>query len=163
MNITEREQFKVGKLAEYQFAVSLCEALSYDITDVVFATPEQDMREHWDLMVGKEKIDVKALRKLNRSDKHTNEDFHWVEIKNVNGDFGWLYGEADIFAFELNRCYVLVKREALQEFIKIACKDKKPMTNRELYHIFRRENRKDVMTLVKSLDLVAISEYIIKK
>jgi len=163
MKITETEQFKVGKLVEYQFAVSLCEAAGSDIMDVVFATPEQDMREHWDLMVGKEKIDVKALRKLNRSDEQTNEDFHWVEIKNVNGDFGWLYGEADIFAFELNRCYVLVKREALQEFIKVVCKDKKPMTDRELYHIYRRENRKDVMTLVKSLDLVAISEYIIKK
>ena len=67
MNITETEQFKVGKLVEYQFAVCLCEKIDFDITDVVFATPEQDMREHWDIMVNNSKIDVKGLRKLNRN------------------------------------------------------------------------------------------------
>jgi hypothetical protein len=64
------------------------------------------------------KYDVKGLKKIKRYDKTTNESIHWVEIMNVRGNLGWLYGKADRFAFELNDYYMIIDKEKLQELIK---------------------------------------------
>ena len=100
----------------------------------------QDINEHWDLMINY-KIDVKGLRKIKRSDTEVNENIHWVEIKNVNGKLGWLYGEADYFAFETIDYWIIIDKFKLQKLIT----DK---TNKiyhktpTLYSLYRRDGRK---------------------
>jgi len=64
-----------------------------------FSTKEQDIHEHWDVSITMQ-IDVKAMKKKHRSEDKTNENIHYVELKNVLGNPGWLYGEAHYFAFE---------------------------------------------------------------
>lgn len=158
------KEFNLGKLVELNFVETICNILEISEDKVLFATKEQDINEHWDVSIIGNKIDVKGLKKINRSDPEPNEEYHWVELVNVKGDKGWLYGDADYFAFELTRCYIIVTKNDLQDFIKYKCKDKKLMTDKkELYHLYRREGRKDIMTLVKSIDLVNISGDIIKK
>ena len=90
---------------------------------VSFSTRDQDVYEHWDVKIDI-KIDVKAMRKINRDDQTPNENFHYVEIKNVNGDKGWLYGDADYFAFEMKDYYVMVSKVKLQAMIADKCKEK---------------------------------------
>jgi hypothetical protein len=127
------------------------------------ASFDNNVFAHWDLKLFNEKIDVKGLRKPCRSENLPDENFHYVELKNVQGNLGWLYGEADVFAFELQHSWVIVQKDLLQEFIKEKCSHKTKVDSPELYKLYTRHERKDVITLVKSLDLCQISREIVKK
>lgn len=128
---------------------------------VTFSTPKEDMNAHWDLEI-KFKVDVKGLKKRLRSDDAPDETIHWVELTNVNGDMGWLYGEADYFAFELEDYWVIVERLKLINLI-----NEKLSNNISIipipYQKYSRKGRRDVLTLVKTTDLMYIAETITKK
>jgi hypothetical protein len=144
-----------GKIKENAFA-SL-------FNSVVNSNKEQDINEHWDVQLNF-KIDVKSLKKISRSDYEKNEFYHFVELKNVNGDLGWLYGNADFFAFETNEYWILVSKEHLQDFIsKNVSKTKVDSVDKCLYCLYNRDKRKDLITMVKTIDLMFISTEIIKK
>jgi len=149
-----------GKKAESEFA-KLFENVS-------IATKEQDIHEHWDLKIDdlNLKVDVKSIKKENRYDILPNENFHWVEVKNVLGKLGWLYGGADVFAFELENYWLIIDKKSLQEFISEKCKGKEIGNKKDPYLLYRREGRKDVVVKVKTIDLmylVTINGKIIKK
>jgi hypothetical protein len=145
-----------GKKKELEFAKKFIGEKIY------FSSIENDIHNHWDVKISNKKYDVKGLKKIKRSDISTNQFWHWIEIKNVNGDLGWLYGEADYFAFELNEYWMVINRCVLQNFIKQNVI--KEYTNKnEPYKLKKRNGRKDVITLVSSYDLWNISEKIIKK
>lgn len=126
------------------------------------SSPEQDMKEHWDVMI-KYKVDVKGLKKIKRSDVDVNENIHWIELNAVSGRLGWLYsGCADYFAFELKKYWIIVEKKALQKFI--AKNVTKEYTQQPtLYKLYRRNGRMDVVTMVESFDLIYISECLIAK
>jgi len=151
------QNYKKFQAVEHKFAGAL------DIFNKVsFANREQDIYEHWDVKIDI-KIDVKAMKKLNRADDKTNESIHYVEIKNVHGDKGWLYGDADYFAFETEDYYVMVSKFKLQAMIADKCKDKIKCARPTLYQLYSREGRNDMITLVKTVDLIFISDKMIKK
>lgn len=158
LRVTDRPEFLVGKEAEKAFA---------EFFDVFkFASPEHDINGHWDVEIDvgtKIKVDVKSLKKENRYDAFTNENFHWIEIKNVMGKKGWLYGEADMFAFELEDYWVMVEKKALQDFIANKCKGKKIGTIKSVYDLYRRKDRKDVVVKIKTIDLMFLSCLCFKK
>ena len=120
---------------------------------------EEDIHEHWDFCV---KYDVKMIKRKKR-DQDYDENIHWVELKNVNGDKGWLYGEADYFSFEIIDYWIVVKREDLAEFIAEKCAQKQWSNSPSLYKLYQRNGRKDVITMVKTIDLMYISADIVKK
>lgn len=122
------------------------------------STKEEDMFQHWDIKIP---VDVKGIKKVNRGDREANENFHYVELKNVNGAKGWLYGAAFFFAFETNDYWILVGKGQLQELIAEKCAAKIP--GREKYQLRQRAGRKDLITIVPTLDLCYISTEIIKK
>lgn len=148
------KEFIIGKLTEAEFANLF--------TNVTPSTKEQDMYEHWDLKLTT-KIDVKAIKKENRYDTVYNENFHWVEIKNVHGKLSWLYGEADFFAFETEDYWILVDKLKLQEFMKIKMTGKKVGKVKDPYELYQRDGRKDVIVKVKTIDLIYLSTKQIKK
>lgn len=122
----------------------------------------QDIMEHWDVKIGNIKIDVKGLKRIKRDHSEVNENIHWVEIKGITGKLGWLYGMADYFAFETIKYWIIVKKESLQDYIKtntIKEFTEYPTLNK----LYNRKGRKDVITLVSTLDLFYISDSIIKK
>ena len=129
---------------------------------VSFASRDEDIFDHWDVKIDI-KIDVKAMKKINREDSEPNENIHYVEIKNVHGDKGWLYGEADYFAFEMKDYYVMVSKIKLQAMIADKCKEKIKCAKPTLYQLYSREGRYDMITLVKTVDLIFISDKMIEK
>jgi hypothetical protein len=135
-------------------------------TDVVYASKEDDIIEHWDLKIlyrGEwKKFDIKGLKKKLRSDDGANENIHWVEITNVNGNDGWLYGKADYFVFELEDYWLIVDKIRLQKLITDKLINEFTIIP-ILYRLYGRKDRKDKLTLVKTIDLIYISEEIILK
>lgn len=151
------ENYKKFQAVKRKFSGAL------DMFDKIsFASSSEDIHQHWDVKIDI-KVDVKAMKKVNRSDENPNESIHYVEIKNVHGDKGWLYGDADYFAFETEDYYVMVSKLRLQEMIADKCKHKIRCDRPELYKLYSREGRSDMMTLVKTIDLVFISDKMIKK
>ena len=133
-----------------------------------YSTTAQDINEHWDLEIiqqKKTKIDVKGLKKLSRQNENTQEDYHFIEIKNVNGDKGWCYAEeVDAFAFETFDYWIIVKKDKLQELIKNKVKKEYVDSSKDcLYKLYKRKDRKDVITLIKTIDLMFLSEFKIEK
>jgi hypothetical protein len=156
--VTDRPEFLIGKKAE--------KAFSSFFDDFKFASPDHDINGHWDVEIDigrKVKVDVKSIKKENRYDKFYNETFHWIEVKNVMGRKGWLYGDADMFAFELEDYWVMVEKQPLQNFIADKCKGKKIGTVKNIYDLYRRKDKKDVVVKIKSIDLMYLSCSIFKK
>lgn len=133
-----------------------------DLGTAIIPTKEQDMFEHWDLGI-EVKFDVKGLRKVSRSDNEFNENFHWIEIKNVNGNLGWLYGKADYIVFETQDYWMIVNRKLLVDFIQTKCAEKIWTLSPAPYKLYTRKERKDVITLVKTIDLSYLAEKILLK
>lgn len=148
------KEFIIGELKEDDF--------SKLFTSVTKSTTSEDIYEHWDLKITA-KIDVKSIKKQARSDVFYNENFHWIETMNVNGDRGWLYGDADFFAFETMDYWIINDKLTLQKFIEDKTKDKVIGSLKDPYELYRRANRKDIVTKVKTLDLFYLAKQIIKK
>jgi len=159
---TIKEFLKKGKVKEADL-IQLLESKGAKVDE---ASPSEDMKEHWDIKIISElKIDVKGLKKSKRADQEPNENIHWLEFLNVNGEKGSLYGEADIIAFETIDYWALVERERLVRFAEEKCKDKIKTDNPAdaLYKLYTRNGRKDVITKVKSLDIFFLADTIVKK
>lgn len=157
MAITQNEKLaflKKGKEVESQFLKLF--------NDAYPASEEEDIKGHVDVKIAVG-VDVKGLKRVNRSDQETNEHIHWIELKNVNSKKGWLYGDADFFSFEIQNYWIVVDKYDLQKLIAEKCKGKIRVAKPELYKLYQRKDRKDLITLVTSYDLCYISSKIIKK
>lgn len=118
--------------------------------EVEKATFSQDVNEHWDISIGGLRVDVKGIKRVSRAGEK-DDRFHWVEIQNVLGRRGWLYGKADFIAFELSEDWLVVDRLELVSWIERVVE--KTYADFPLYKLKSRPNRKDIITLVKSADL----------
>jgi hypothetical protein len=148
--------FEIGQTAEERFA-SLLEGSRR-------ATTQEDMHGHWDVMSATGmKFDVKAMKKWKRADPEPTDRIHFVELRNVQGKLGWLYGEADYIAFETRAHWIVVKRRTLMPFIEGLTENSEQSLKPAVYRLYQRNGRKDLMTVVPTVDLLAISEEIIKK
>jgi len=149
----KNKQYIVGKLTE--------KSLARLLKKVIEASEEQDKTEHWDIQGELDdellKIDAKSLKRQNRYDPLPNENHHWVEYQNVRGNTGWLYGEADAFAFEVNDFFILVRKSVLQKFMEEKTKGKVLEGSKDPYTLYQRKGRKDIVVKVKTLDLMRIS------
>lgn len=120
--------------------------------EVTWATKEQDMFEHWDMIVEGHKVDVKARKKVSRRDADYSDKYNWVELRNVRGNKGWLFGQADAIVFEMKDSWIFVRVKDLQEFIKI--KLNYTYVSNPHYALYQLYSRgKDAMTLVLNDDL----------
>jgi hypothetical protein len=147
--------YEVGQRAEQRFAELL--------TNPHFSTPEQDMEEHWDVESDGKRYDVKAMKKWRRDDPEPTDRMHYVELRNVHGELGWLYGEADYIVFETRSYWIVVKRRTLMPFIEGMTENSEQSLKPTVYKLYQRNGRKDLMTVVPTVDLLAISEATIKK
>ena len=154
---TDAQCAKTGKSAEDLFELFLKKAKKkYRPANLA------EQYKHIDFVVyGKKeiKIDVKGPKKVNRSHSNTNDDFIWVEFKNVRGDAGWLYGENDLVAFyrEIDTSFYVVKTSELAELCEQLCDNKVVYYSSDaLYHRYTRAGRKDVLSMIKFEDLFKI-------
>jgi hypothetical protein len=99
-------------------------------------------------------IDVKARKKISRSDSLTADDLIWVEFKNVAGADGWLYGAADYIAFERESDFLIINRKNLVTLCERIVQNKKVSSSKEaLYAKYTRDGRKDEISLIKMEDI----------
>jgi len=148
--LQQNNDYKRGSDAEKRFADEL-------LTDVTWATRQQDMTEHWDVM-GKlrgkvYKFDVKALKKINRGDSGFDDDITWVEGTNVNGNRGWLRGDADYIVFERKQGWMVINRVMLHEWVTTKLKENNFKEGKGLYQVYQRAGRKDKLTMVRFQDI----------
>lgn len=159
-------QVKIGNEAEESFKKLF--------TFVKKATKEEDITEHWDLEViideKNVRVDVKAVKNEDRFDPYPNENFHWVEIQNVNGDDGWLYGKSDLIAFETLDYFILVGTLKLRKYLEKKLKYKQDTIStlettsvKDPYTFYRRKDRNDIVTKIKTIDLMHIKYLSVKK
>lgn len=138
------------------------------------ATKEEDIYEHWDVMVNIDgdvvKVDVKGTKNDNRFDPYPNENIHWIEIQNADGNTGWLYGDSDLIAFETEDYFILVGTLKLRRFLerkmgytKNTIKEINPKHVKDPYTFFQRKDRKDILVKVKTIDLMHIKYKSVKK
>jgi hypothetical protein len=153
----------IGKLVEVEFA-SLFES-TYHSTD------SEDMFEHWDVAViyfmgtpqqVTKKFEVKGIKNVSRFDESKNENIQWIELM-VNGRAGWLFGEADYFAFEQIDSFIIVTKDALQKLILDKVKDLRIVHTPELYRFYCRHNANEKTVLIKTSDLIDVKNCIIPK
>lgn len=127
------------------------------------ATDYEDAVLHFDMVIDDVKIDVKGLKRKNMSDSTFNPEIHWVEFQNVRGNVGWVKGKADKIALEILEGYILIDRIILYEFCKEKVISKKVSDKKELYKLYRRDNRNDVIMLVLTKDILALPHDLILK
>jgi len=152
-NAGKIERLEKGKLIEGNF--------NRLFSNTSAPTKDQDIHDHWDVQVNF-KVDVKGMKKKSRRDSEPDENIHWIEIKNVMGSEGWLYGEADYFAFETKKYWIMVKKDRLQEWVKHNIK-REIVDRPAMYKLYRRRTAKDLITLVSSHDLYYLNTCILLK
>lgn len=165
MNKLFEKEYKIGFSKEKEL-ITLLNKLNNKNLTIEESTQSEDIYDHIDFKINKTyNIDVKSLKKKQRSDTNFQEEEHFVEIKNVNGNTGWAYSQkTDFFAFETFDYWLFVSKEKLQNLVKE--KVEKVFVDDVyncLYKLYSRPNRKDIITKVKTIDLMAISDEIIKK
>lgn len=148
---------KEGHAAEKTFGM-LVQSKGYILQE---ATKEQNMKSHIDYFLeGKDKtvsVDVKARKRTSRKDKKFNDEWIWLEIKNVTGRDGWLYGKADFIVFEREQDFVLCPRKSLVELVNETVRfDLSFVENafQAKYRIYQRKGRRDQITQVKMQDIL---------
>jgi len=127
----------------------------------------EDRHKHIDFFLEQDRfkysVDVKARKKTTRGDVKVNDEWTWIEFKNVLGRKGWLYGEADYIAFERADDFLMINRENLVKF----CEDKvdlETMVSRPYqaeYKVYQRQGRRDLITRVRMDDLANLEGNII--
>ena len=154
----KKDSLELGQKAEGRFAV-LAQQKGWTVTD---ASKRGNVEDHYDYEISKDdqhlKVDVKSNKRVSRKAKNVQDDFIWVEFRTVRDTNGWLFGAADLIAFENQSGFKIVERKALVRVInmlvKIHIKVDKPED--ALYKVYNRKGRPDEITLIKSSDLDSI-------
>ena len=100
-------------------------------------------------------VDVKARKRTSRGSNEYDEEYTWVEFKNVQGRKGWLYGEADKIAFEVEKGFLMVDREDLVKWCEEKVDFKKSVRTAAsaIYKVYTRKGRDDLITRIKTKDI----------
>lgn len=108
-----------------------------------------DRMDHYDFNV---KFDVKKIRS---TDEWGEANYVWVELMNIKGNEGWLYGKSDYIAFETLNYWVIVETRLLREFIdSVVINTELLIDKKEPYRLYRRRGRLDKLVMVPILDIV---------
>lgn len=141
---------KMGKKAVDLF-IDACTSYGYEFFKT---SAETDMFDHIDYYIvrpdkTKTSVDIKGGNKI---------DEIWVEFKNVAGDKGWLYGEAELIAFDMPEkqgFYVVKRKDLLSLSVSIV---EEVFVSKEFAHrkLYQRKGRKDVLTKLHLDNLITI-------
>ena len=152
------DSIKVGDTAEQRFK-KCCLNRGKTVID---ANRSQNILGHWDFMVDGEAVDVKARKKLHRHSHFYNDESVYIELRNVRGKRGWLYGNAHKFAFETPDGFIMILRDDLIAAVETLTQNIR-CTTPTLYQLYNRGNRPDErVTMIKYDDLLVMDHYFIE-
>jgi hypothetical protein len=103
------------------------------------------------------------MKRFRRSDPEPTDRLHYIELRNVNGKVGWLYGKADYITFETRAWWIVVDRAKLAEFVEGAIWSGNDQfgLKPEPYKLIQREGRQDIITIVPTVDLLSIASQVL--
>jgi len=154
----KKDSLEIGEHAEGVF-ILLAVKLGWKISA---SSNDENIDDHWDYLIEKEdvryKVEVKSKKRINRNDAEEQNNFIWVELRNVRGKVGWLFGKADLIAFEKQGAFLFVKRLDLLALVnkKVNLVAKVKTAKDAVYKIYTREGRKDKLTLLPAADIEEI-------
>ena len=114
---------------------------------------DEDIHMHIDYWHDDRGVDVKG---------NNLPDEIWVEFKNVNGDYGWVFGDAEIIAFDMPElaAFAVVNREELKEYCRENVDFTALVPKAEAYKkCYRRKGREDLITYLVLADLQQLDSY----
>lgn len=155
----KKDSLELGEKAEAYF-VKIALRSGWKISA---STRDENINAHWDYRIEKDsddfKVEVKSAKRVHRDDEKIQYDFTWVELHGVRpNDTGWLFGKADLIAFEKQNSFIIVKRLDLlalvNKKVNLVAKVRDPKD--ALYKIYKRDGRKDKLTLLPTSDIQSI-------
>jgi hypothetical protein len=155
----KKDSLELGQGAESQFA-ELAMKHGWIISP---ASGQSNINEHFDYLMTKDgrtfKVEVKSLKRVNRRDANTQDHYVWMELRNVRGEKGWLYGHADLIAFEMTHAFRIVRRTELVELVEklVDFETTVGSSKDALYKLYSRTGRPDLLTIIKADDLLKIT------
>ena len=166
INETVKEMYSAG-LADELFVMEAVEKTLGGKCEK--SSRNEDMFDHidfwWDSpKKGRIGIDVKGIKKHNRKDSEVDDSIHWIEMMNVRGNLGWVYGKSDYIAFRTKTKILFVKLIDLQKFSeeKIRGKDVVNKNPSECYVPYQRWQRQDLVFKCPTNDLEKLAEFSIE-
>lgn len=166
LNEIVREYYLSGRLDESFVMDAVKHTLGGDVKR---STSKEDREKHidfwWDSpRKGRIGIDVKGIKKNGRSDSQLDDTINWLELINVEGKPGWLYGEAEYIAFRTFTKILFVKRDKLLSFALEKTKDKEIVgyNPKDFYVPYQRFKRKDVILKIPTSDLENMTDFCIE-
>jgi hypothetical protein len=155
----KKDSLELGERAENLF-ILLAVRLGWTISS---SSQRENIDEHWDYQIGKDgesfKVEVKSKKRVMRSDQTPQHDLTWIELHGVRPqDAGWLFGKADLIAFEKENSFLIVKKPDLLKIVnkKVNLVAKVKIPKDAVYKIYKREGRRDKLTLLPMSDLEEI-------
>lgn len=133
---------------------------------VQLADRYQETREHWDCRLTKDgspslTVEIKSQKSFSifHNGKRT-KDFFLVEFVGVAGHAGWLYGKANLVAFEVENGFYLVPRKTLVEIAEAKCSPQF-VDRREnmLYKTYGRRDRQDEVSAILINDVISTRNF----
>lgn len=132
------------------------------------STKYEDTHDHvdfWCIKNGKEfGIDVKGLRKNKRTDTDYDDTINWIELLNVKGEPGWIYGKSSYIAFMTKESILYVPTKDLVNFVESKVRGQGITSIRPdgFYKPYRRKDRQDLIIKVPTSDLRNLAKHEIK-
>jgi hypothetical protein len=155
----KKDSLELGEKAEGLFA-EMARRTGWQISP---SSKDENIDQHWDFHIikgaGNFKVEVKSAKRIHRNDSGIQFEYTWVEIHGVRPkDTGWLFGKADLIAFEKESSFILVKRLDLLAVVnkKVNLVAKVRDSKDALYKIYTRDGRKDKLTLLRTSDIEEI-------
>ena len=103
-------------------------------------------------------IDVKARKRINRNDDEFDDEWLWIEFKNVRGKQGWIYGVADFIAFEIKDSFILSYRKELCDWCLDHVDIKNIVKNAQEaeYVAYSRKGKQDLIARILTEDVIKL-------
>ena len=155
-----KDSLELGRSAESLFANS---AIKHGWT-IQPAPEDSNINEHYDYIMSRDdksfRVEVKSRKRMGRSDHDVQDEHVWIELHGVReDDQGWLYGKADLIAFEMTSSFRVVRRAELLHLVEqlVDFKVKVRKSSDALYKLYSRPGRHDLLTMIKADDLLRIT------
>ena len=156
----KKDSLELGRRAEDTFA-RLAVKHGFKVTA---SSEKGNIDEHFDYVIERDgkshKVDVKSIKRKSREDTELQDEFLWIELHGVRADDkGWLYdGKADLIAFELANSFRIVDRLELIALVEnlVDFEAKVSSSKDALYKVYSRKSRPDLLTMIKSEDVLQL-------
>ena len=151
-----------GRTTEQQFVDAV---LKRNPTSVVIkSSTQQDREEHFDFICNGKRVDVKARKNIGILNAgQTQDEYTVLELQDIKGKQGWLYGNADYIAFEIDYFFLVCPRMELVRYVQHNVEDIFVTDLNDCVHKkYQRFSAEDIITVVP-FHKIQKSAFIIKK